>query len=147
MISTPSNNIRSIVYPAAAVGIATAAIWFLGGHTFCWVKGLIGIPCPGCGLTRAYLSLLHCDVPAAFRFHPLFPVIPFIAVVILLRKKKFFSKIHRSWLFWNGMLAVFLLLYVFRMFLFFPSAEPMTFNHASLLCHAASLIKSGLQLF
>jgi len=30
-----------------------------------------GIPCPGCGLTRATLALLHGDVRGALRLHPL----------------------------------------------------------------------------
>ena len=32
-------------------------------------------PCPGCGLTRATLSLLRGDVIAAVHFHPLAPVV------------------------------------------------------------------------
>jgi hypothetical protein len=37
----------------------------------CPLAGTFGIPCPGCGLTRATLALLHGDVHAALRFHPL----------------------------------------------------------------------------
>ncbi len=39
-----------------------------------------GIPCPGCGLTRATKSLFALDVHAALRFHPLvFLVLPTLA--------------------------------------------------------------------
>jgi hypothetical protein len=37
----------------------------------CPMASSLGIPCPGCGLTRATLSLLHGDVRAALHFHPL----------------------------------------------------------------------------
>lgn len=37
----------------------------------CPLAGTFGIPCPGCGLTRATLALAHGDVHAAMRFHPL----------------------------------------------------------------------------
>lgn len=37
----------------------------------CPSAALLGIPCPGCGLTRATLALLRGDVGGAFHFHPL----------------------------------------------------------------------------
>lgn len=37
----------------------------------CPMAGSFGIPCPGCGLTRATLALLHGDVRAALHYHPL----------------------------------------------------------------------------
>ncbi len=37
-------------------------------------------PCPGCGLTRATLALLHGHLDEAMRFHPLAPVlVPLVA--------------------------------------------------------------------
>jgi hypothetical protein len=41
----------------------------------CPSAALLGIPCPGCGLTRATLALFHGDFAAALRFHPLVPVL------------------------------------------------------------------------
>jgi hypothetical protein len=35
---------------------------------------LLGIPCPGCGLGRAGLELLHGDVVSAVTLHPLSPI-------------------------------------------------------------------------
>jgi len=43
---------------------------------------LTGIPCPGCGLTRACLLLLTGDVPASIRFHAFAPI--FIALIAML---------------------------------------------------------------
>ena len=46
----------------------------LAVHTdfpLCPMAGSFGIPCPGCGLTRATLALLHGDVRGALRLHPL----------------------------------------------------------------------------
>jgi hypothetical protein len=49
-----------------ALGVAIASDFPL-----CPVAGMLGVPCPGCGLTRATLALLRGDMRAALRFHPL----------------------------------------------------------------------------
>jgi hypothetical protein len=41
----------------------------------CLVALALRIPCPGCGMTRAALSLLHGDFAQAFGLHPLSPLI------------------------------------------------------------------------
>jgi hypothetical protein len=41
----------------------------------CPLAGVLGIPCPGCGLTRATLALLHGDFRRAVHLHPLVLVI------------------------------------------------------------------------
>ena len=53
-----------------ALGGAAGLAIFLDAP-LCPSAALLGVPCPGCGLTRATLALLHGDVHAAFRFHPL----------------------------------------------------------------------------
>lgn len=40
----------------------------------CPSKVLFGIPCPGCGLTRAHKAALQLNFKEAFSYHPLFPV-------------------------------------------------------------------------
>lgn len=37
----------------------------------CPTAAIFGIPCPGCGLTRATLALFHGDLGGALRYHPL----------------------------------------------------------------------------
>jgi hypothetical protein len=41
----------------------------------CPTKALLGISCPGCGLTRAFLLCAHGHVLAALRMHPAAPVL------------------------------------------------------------------------
>ena len=38
--------------------------------TTCLVKIVFGVACPGCGMTRAALRLLHGDLMGSLRFHP-----------------------------------------------------------------------------
>ncbi len=51
---------------AALVGLAVHVDFPL-----CPMASSFGVPCPGCGLTRATLALLHGDVHGALHFHPL----------------------------------------------------------------------------
>jgi hypothetical protein len=37
---------------------------------FCPVKTLLGIPSPGCGMTRAFLSMIRGEIGNAFHFNP-----------------------------------------------------------------------------
>jgi len=38
---------------------------------FCPLASVLGVPCPGCGLTRATLALAHGDLKHALELHPL----------------------------------------------------------------------------
>ena len=47
-----------------------AALWG------CPIRQLLGLGCPLCGFSRALLAALRLDFPAAFGYHPLWPVFP-----------------------------------------------------------------------
>jgi hypothetical protein len=44
---------------------------------------LFGIPCPCCGVTRAWLAFLRGDITLAFQYHALFLVIPPMGILYL----------------------------------------------------------------
>lgn len=55
--------------------LAVCAAWVLAVYRLgilCPIRYLTGVPCPFCGMTRAWLSALGGDWAAALRFHPLF---------------------------------------------------------------------------
>ena len=47
----------------------------------CLFRNTLGIDCPGCGLTRAFISLSHGEFSRAFRFNP--ASIPLFLLVVL----------------------------------------------------------------
>lgn len=73
------------------VGLLPVGLFYLGlalaGHG-CPVRLCTGIPCPGCGLSRAYLALLRGDPAGAFTFHPMFWAVPLILLCCFLYSRK-----------------------------------------------------------
>ena len=56
----------------------------LSGIYACPIKLIFGIPCPCCGITRAYLSAFHGDFESAFHYHPLWTLFfPVFALLFL----------------------------------------------------------------
>ena len=54
----------------------------------CPIRALTGVSCPGCGMTRAVISLFRLDFKAAWYYHPLvFAIVPFATVLFLLKLK------------------------------------------------------------
>lgn len=60
----------------------------------CPVRRLIGIPCPGCGMSRAWLCALEGDLAGAFYYHPMFWAVPLLALFIFYDCRLF----RRPWL-------------------------------------------------
>lgn len=62
----------------------------------CVFRLMTGIPCPGCGMTRAWLAALRLDFAAAFAYHPLFWVVPIAFVLVFVREEVTSSKLKRG---------------------------------------------------
>ncbi len=93
---------------AAAVGALLFGLWLTLGAP-CIIKGLTGIPCPACGMTRACLAALRFDFAAAFGYHPLWVLLPPTAVLLVVfkikkRERAFFATLA---VFAAAMLAVY----------------------------------------
>ena len=58
----------------------------------CLIKWAFGIECPGCGITRAYISLFRLDLKQAFMYNHAFWVVPICAVSYLFDGKLFKTK-------------------------------------------------------
>ncbi len=64
---------------------AILLIWYL--TIGCPFKWLTGISCPGCGMTRAFFSLISGDFMAAWNFHPLIYFLPLLVIPFCLKDK------------------------------------------------------------
>lgn len=97
---------------AAGVSVGLIYLFFYLSGIGCPIKFLTGISCMGCGMTRAYLALLHLDLKGAFSYHPLFFLAPVLAVLIFF-EEKIPRRVFRILIF--TMIAAFSIIYVVRL--------------------------------
>lgn len=82
--------------PALKIGITVGYLLFvflmynLGVR--CLFRMGLGIPCPGCGMTRALVSLLRLDLPGAFDYHPMVFFLPLMYIYFLYDGRLFGKK-------------------------------------------------------
>lgn len=55
--------------------------WLTDGPILCPVRLLTGVPCPGCGMTRAVASCVLGDWMGAFHHHPL--AVPLLGLAVV----------------------------------------------------------------
>lgn len=75
------------------LGISTLFLYYSG--IGCMWKYFLNIPCPGCGMTRAYIALLKGDIASAFGFHSMFWSVPVVLVYFFFGNKLLLKPVHK----------------------------------------------------
>jgi hypothetical protein len=68
-----------------STAIAIVALFAAAPFLRCPIAAVARVPCPGCGLTRATLALLHGDVAASLHHHPLASIVVPLVVAVAAR--------------------------------------------------------------
>ena len=78
----------------------------------CLIKGITGISCPGCGMTRSVISLVQLDIASAWQYHPMvfYLLIALPVMVILYLRDK--DKLVKTLLLISALLLI--AVYLFR---------------------------------
>lgn len=110
------NNRHAIIKDRLLLMLYLAGIYLLLSllGIGCPLKFITGIPCPGCGMTRAYYSLLRLDIHQAFHYHPLFILAPPMVLLFLF---DFYIKPRLLKMSWIFILILFISIYLFRLFI------------------------------
>lgn len=112
----------------AAVGIISILFSVITEKSICLFYNLTGVPCPACGMTRAFRRLFAGDVAMAFYAHPLFPLILALPIIAFISPENYKS----ATFLYIVLTAVFILTWIVRLIMFFPN-EPMAFLESSVI--------------
>ena len=74
-------DMKNVGLVVIAVSFYLLIMLLLTGNT-CIIRGLTGIPCPGCGMTRAFGCLLRGQWSLSFQMHPM--LLPWLAYFLYL---------------------------------------------------------------
>ncbi len=101
-------NVKYILFLILIITMLLLFLWIMGYQ--CPLLFFFGIPCPFCGMTRAFLCVLRGDFLNAFYFHPLWPVVLGLFIISILNS---FRILHLSdkWIN-NGALVIGILFFV-----------------------------------
>ena len=122
---------KTLLYHIAALAVIMVILFVYK----CPFNYFLHIPCPGCGITRAYLALLDLDVGSAFRYHPLFfTVAPTILYTVHRDVLKIRLSAKAETILFTSLIVLFLAVYVIRLctgsisdvMLSFSGSEPFT---------------------
>ena len=109
---------KGVLVTSAILVIATA--YHLLG---CPIRLVFGIPCPGCGMTRAWLLAIRLRFAGAFNMHPLFLLAPPLILLAFSSRRRRAGEVGLT-----VIIVAFLITYVVRMVYMFPDTDPMLFN-------------------
>lgn len=107
-------------------------------RTTCPIRLTLGVPCPGCGITRAFIEVFKGNILEANKYHPFWlPIIfLFVAFVIIRyftkedKQKKLYKALEIAVIVVGLLMIAF---YIYRMITVFPDAEPMVMDDRGLI--------------
>lgn len=113
---------------AAVVFVAYYVIIHLVKSAFCPLLQVTGLPCAGCGLTRAFLFIIRGEFARAFYIQPLsYPIVLFLLYCGFYRYIKG-SRIRGFQPMFILLICVMLIFYIIRMYLYFPDRVPYVYQ-------------------
>ena len=125
---------KTIAATLAALLVYRRLMLFLYGST-CPSVILTGLPCPGCGMTRAVKILLRGDLAASWAMNPMaVPVLLLVAYCLVWHFAKG-TRIPGFGALATVLAAVGIVVFCWRMAQLFPLRQPYVYTGGSVLAH------------
>ena len=122
-------DFRWLIVAVAAAFVLCFALF----HKNCISSLLIGYPCPGCGLTRAFICVMTFHFKEAFIYNPSIYLAAIIAIYFCICRYVLDTK--PKYLVPMCIIAgsISIIIYIIRMYYMYPDIEPMTYYENNLL--------------
>ncbi len=135
VLADVQNYYRGALLAAVYVG-ATGALDF----PVCPMVRLTGLPCPGCGMTRAAALFLQGRWLRAWQMHPFFYALLLLAIVAAVFRYGMGRAAPRMRALVSATLILAVGFYAYRMARYFPEQEPMVYFEGNALRFVAQLV-------
>ena len=102
-------------------------------HAFCPLLILTGLPCPGCGTTRALIYIFRGQFGRAWQLNPCAFLMVLLGVYFVYMRYVKGKEVKYAMEILAAAAALMLLVYIYRMVTEFPGYPPMTFRRDNIL--------------
>ena len=75
---------KLLIRMSLLLAVAVAMYFVVQQGNGCVLRRITGVPCPACGMTRAWYAALDFRLGDAFRYHPMFWCVPALGFLYLL---------------------------------------------------------------
>lgn len=97
-------------------------------HAFCPILIFFGIPCGGCGMTRAIWFILTGQFERGMQLNPAAPIWIGILLYVVLLRYSLGKSMKRIYLYLGTAVGISLVIYLYRMVTLFPGNPPLVFH-------------------
>lgn len=130
---------------AAVVFLAYYGIVHLFKSAFCPMLQITGLPCAGCGLTRAFIFMFRGEFVRAAYIHPLAYVIAAFVIYCGFYRYIRGTKIYGFKYLFVILIITMLIFYVIRMALYFPDRVPYVYASDNILADRLPEYEKAIQ--
>ncbi|MBR4072859.1 MAG: DUF2752 domain-containing protein [Clostridia bacterium] len=105
-IRSVRHPVLKLLFPLLLLILTIPLLYFRIG---CVWNYFLGVPCPGCGMTRALIALLRGDIITSLKYHFMLFSLPVLYLYVFFDGKLFKNKILN-----NGLLIIILIGFLIR---------------------------------